>query len=148
MKKITLKILFASFLFISSSSYGAMLQSMTKDQMERAFINKTCVSVPIDNLNGQTIHNTFSIYVDNQGTITGKMSLKPKDEPQTDKGAYTIGNDGIMYITWQHWDSGKQLSAVFFETVNAYIGIDSDNIFHTVFMKEDIQSGNQLESVY
>ncbi len=118
---------------------------MNKKQVEEAFINKTSLSIATDNLNGQTIDNTFSMFLDNQGNIFGKMSKKPENEPQYDQGIYTIGNDGSLTITWHHWDGAKKLCAQFFNTQNAYIALDCDNIFHTVFMKDSIQSGNQLK---
>ena len=133
-----------AMLLVSSFAFGATLKSMTKSQVEQALVNKTMTSIPTDNLNGRTIKNTFSTFLDGQGNIFGKMEQKPVDEPQTDKGAYSIGDDGSVYITWQHWDGAKKLCAHFFETKNAYIAIDCENVFHTVFMKEAIQSGNHL----
>lgn len=38
----------------------------------------------------------------------------------------------------------QQLCGHIFETKNAYISIDCNNIFHTVFMKEAVQSGNHI----
>ncbi len=133
------------FIFLNSCLFGATLKSIGKKQVEEAFINKTAVSIPTDNLNGKTIENTFSMFLDTQGQIFGTMSQKPENEPQTDQGVYRIANDGSMYITWNHWDGAKKICARFFETQNAIISIDCDNIFHTVFMKESIQSGNQLK---
>ena len=135
----------AVFLLAYSSIFGAFLNSMTKDQIKQAFVNKTMVSIPVDNLNGRTIENTFSMFLDDQGNILGRMAQKPENEPQTDKGVYSIARDGSLYITWQHWDGAKKLCAHFFETQNAYIAIDCANTFHTVFMKEAIQSGNRLK---
>jgi hypothetical protein len=136
--------IFVVMLFCSSFVFGANLKSMTKEQVEKALVNKTMTSIPTDNLNGRTIKNTFSMFLDGHGTIFGKMAQKPTNEPQTDKGIYSIGNDGSLYITWQHWDGAKKLCAHFFDTQNAYIAIDCENVFHTVFMKEAVQSGNYL----
>jgi len=118
---------------------------MNKTQFEQAFVNKTFTSIATDNLNGRTIDNTFSMFLDNQGNIWGKMSHKPVNEPQTDQGTYSVGKDGTFYITWQHWDGAKQLCGYVFETKNAYISVDCNQVFHTAFMKAAAQSGNHLK---
>lgn len=127
---------------INSSAYGASLKSLDKDKMQQAVVNKTLISIGTDNLNGKTIDNTFSMYLDDKGNIFGKMGQKPADEPQNDKGVCTINEDGSFSITWDHWDGAKQIRGYFFETENAYISVDDQNIFHTVFMKESIKAGN------
>lgn len=129
-----------------SSISASTLQSMTKVQVKRAFINKTLVSIATDNLNGKTINNTFTVYMDDKGSIYGKMSVKPDNEPKTDKGIYTLENDGTVTITWDHWDRKEKLSAQFFETKNAYLAISRDNVFHTAYMKELILPGNKVTS--
>ena len=144
MKKLLL--LFFLLTTIYSLSFGYALQSMNKEQVERAFINKTIISIGTDNLNGRTIDNTNSAFLDDQGNILGAMAFKPADEPQTDKGVYSIRDDGTLYITWQHWDGAKQLCFHIFNTKNAYISIDCADVFHSAFMKEAIQSGNHLTS--
>jgi hypothetical protein len=63
------KVILAVFItpIISSLCYGANLNSLNKEQFIAAFVNKTSVSIPTDNLNGRTIANTFSMFLDNQG---------------------------------------------------------------------------------
>lgn len=138
--------IFISVLSIShcSFSFAASLNSMDKNQVKQVFINKTFISIATDNLNGKTINNTFSMFLDDKGNIIGKMSSKPANQPQTDKGVYSIKEDGTLMITWQHWDEAKELCALFFETANAYIAMECNNVFHTAFMKEDIKQGNHL----
>jgi len=145
MKKLSVTVISLILTTASSLSFGATLNSMTKEQIKQSFINKTFVSIATDNLNGRTIENTFSMYLDDKGNMLGKMSLKPKNEPQTDKGIYKILEDGSVLLTWQHWDGAKELCAHFFETQNAYLAVSCDNVFHTVFMKEAIQSGKHLK---
>jgi hypothetical protein len=120
------------------------LQSMTKEQIKQTIINKTLVSIPTDNLNGKTINNTFSMYMDGKGHIYGSMSLKPDNEPQSDKGIYTLEEDGTVTIIWEHWDRKEKLFAQLFETKNAYLAIGLDNVFHTAYLKESILPGNKL----
>ena len=145
MKKATATVIFSVLISMSSLGVSATLQSMNKAQFKEAFINNTFVSIATDNLNGRTIDNTFSMFLDDKGNIWGKMSSKPENEPQTDQGTYSIADDGTFYITWQHWDGAKPLCGHVFYTENAYISVDCDNIFHTAFMKETIKSGNHLE---
>ncbi len=128
----------------STLAYAMTLDSLNGPQFKQAFVGKTVISVATDNLNGHTIDNTFSMFMDNNGNVLGRMSQKPKNEPQMDKGVYTVEPDGTFYITWQHWDGGKKLCGRIFNTQNAYISIDCNNVFHTAFMKEAIQSGKVL----
>ena len=129
-------IIFSIALTMSSHCFSATLTSLNRDQFIKAFVNKTSISIATDNLNGRTIENTFSMYLDDKGNITAKMSHKPVNEPQIDHGVYSIDEDGTAYITWQHWDGAKKLCFHSFNTNNAYINIDCDNVFHTDFMKE------------
>ena len=130
---------------LNLSCHADTLFSLTKSELEQVVVNNTLKSVAIDNLNGQTINNTFSMYMDDQGKIYGKMSLKPIDQPQYDQGTYSISDDGTFYITWQHWDEQQTLCGHLFTTANAYISVDCDDIFHTVFMTDDIQPGNHIQ---
>jgi len=101
-----------------SIGYAATLPSLNKSEFVKAFVNKTSSSIATDNLNGQTIDNTFSMFLDDHGNIIGKMSHKPENEPQTDKGKYVIQKDGTAYITWQNWDGAKKLCFHAFDTQN------------------------------
>jgi hypothetical protein len=145
MKKLIAVINFIVLMTASTLSFSATLHSLSKAEVEQAFINKTAVSIATDNLNGHTIDNTFSEFLDGNGNILGRMTVKPANEPQIDKGIYSIKNDGTLYITWQHWDGGKHLCAQIFNTKNAYIAVDCTGVFHTVFMKDAIKTGNHLK---
>jgi len=137
-------IILVALLTISSLSFSATLNSLSRDQFIKTFVDNTSISIATDNLNGRTIENTFSMYLDDKGKVIGKMSHKPVNEPQTDNGMYSIDEDGTAYITWQHWDGAKKLCFHAFNTNNAYIAVGCDNVFHTAFMKEAIKSGNHL----
>ncbi len=142
MKKTAL--LFIASLSLTTASFGMTLHSMSKKQVTNAFVNNTVVTIPTANLNGQTIQNTVFVYLDNQGHIFGKMKSKPVNAPQTDQGTYVIKHNGTMCITWQHWDHAKTIHAHFFNTKNAYVAIDNNKVFHTAFLKAQIQHGNHL----
>ena len=137
-------IILVALLTISSLSFSATLNSLSRDQFIKTFVDNTSISIATDNLNGRTIENTFSMYLDDKGKVIGKMSHKPVNEHQTDNGMYSIDEDGTAYITWQHWDGAKKLCFHAFNTNNAYIAVGCDNVFHTAFMKEAIKSGNHL----
>jgi hypothetical protein len=139
-------IVFLSALLLATSSFscGISLRALNKAQFIKAFVNKTAVSIATDNLNGQTIANTFSMFLDEKGNATGKMSIKPADEPQIDHGVYSVAADGTAHITWQHWDGAKKLCFRAYNTANAYVNVGCDNVFHTAFMKSDIKAGNSL----
>lgn len=140
-----LKILLFLILFINTSIFSATLQPMSKNQLTRAVVDKTLVSIGTDNLNGKTISNTFSMYLSPNGTIFGYMQHKPPGLPQIDIGAYTITTLGVLNIRWNKWDHHKLLHACLFETANAYLAIGcQNNVFHTLFMKSNVKSGNQL----
>lgn len=138
------ELVFLASISLSSFGVAATLQAMNKTQMEQAFIKKTLTSIPVDNLNGIDIANTFSIFLDNQGHAIGRFSNKPSNEPQVDEGVYRIKENGTLYLTWRHWDGAKELCAHFYNTQNAYIGIDCTNVFHTLFMKSAARPGNHL----
>lgn len=144
MKK-SISVIFGILVSFNSMCFAATLNTLTKDQVIQAFVNKTSTSIATDNLNGRTIENTFAMFLDDKGNIVGKMSHKPANEPQMDKGIYSIDEDGTTYITWQHWDAAKKLCIHVFNTENAYINVDCDNVFHTAFMKDSIKVGNQLQ---
>jgi hypothetical protein len=145
MKKSQIIIAFITFIATSSLSFGATLNSMNKTQMEQAFINKTITSIATGNLKGLAVDNSNSVFFDDHGNILGKWTNKPADEPQRDKGVYSIKNDGTLYIIWQHWDGAKQICFHIFNTKNAYISVNCANVFDTAFIKKAIKSGNHLK---
>ena len=131
-------------IFMGQLSNADSLHSMNKAQFDQELINKTLISIATDNLNGKTIDNTFSRFMDAHGHVFGKMSIKPENEPQTDQGVYEINDDGTFYIIWQHWDGAKKLCGHVFNTANAYLSVDCNNVFHTAFMKDSVKPGNHL----
>lgn len=138
--------LFLTLMAMSFASFASTLTSMSKAQVEQAFIDKTITSIPAARLNGVPTDNTFMASLDAQGKVMGKFVNKPTNAPQADIGVYKIADDGSMYVTWQSWEGAKELCVKFYDTQNAYIVISCANEFHTVFMKNAIQSGNQLNA--
>ena len=124
--------------------FAVTLHSMSKLQIEAAFFNKTYISIPVDNLDGKTVNDSNTIYLDGKGVVVGEMGIKPKHEPKIATGSYTISKDGAVYIQWKHWDFKKRLCFHLYETNNAYVSIDCHNVFHSVFMKSARQLGNHI----
>jgi hypothetical protein len=139
MKKVIVLVL---TLIASTFSFAATLHSLNKAGVKQAFVGKTIVSVPATHLNAQVLQNSFIAYIDPNGTMMGKFMQKPADAPQMDKGTYVIKDNGEMCLTWQQWDNGKQFCVNVFDTKNAYIIVDNEHMFHTVFMKDVIKEGN------
>ncbi len=133
-----------SFLLLSTTSFAATLHSMSKLQIEQAFFNKTYTSIPVDNLDGKTVNDSNTIYLDGKGHVVGAMSIKPKNEPKIDVGHYKLTKDGTLYIQWAHWDFQKRLCFHIYETQNAYVSVDCKNVFHSVFMKSAAKLGNHI----
>lgn len=137
-------VLLMLLILASPLSFGAVLRSMNEAEFEKYFTGKTFQSIPTNTLDVHT-YNIFSVYLDGHGGVWGKMSQKPSGEPQADHGSYTVKPDGTFIITWQHWNKPKKLCGHLFETKNAYIIVDCDQVFHSVFMKNASQSGNLMK---
>jgi hypothetical protein len=137
-------ILLVAMVGMSGSAFSATLESLTKEQFVKAFVNKTSVSIPADVFSGQSMSNTFSLYLDDKGHMKGRLAVKPKNEPQVDEGVYTIEADGTGYFTWNHWYNKKKLCFQLFEAENAYISLECDKVFHTVYLKNSIKAGEQI----
>jgi hypothetical protein len=131
-------------LAVSPLAFSSTLHSLDKKQFNNAFVNKTAVSISYDDFHGHPMGASFSYYLDGKGNIFGKLSKKPNNEPQMDTGTYYILEDGTGYFKWKHWYGGKKICFHIFNTKNAYISVDCNNMFHTVYMKNSIQHGNQV----
>ena len=137
-------ILLITMLVASTSVFSASLESLNKEQFIKAFFDKTSVSIRSDDFNGQLSSNTFTMYLDDKGNVWGKLSGKLKSDPQTDTGIYSLDKNGDCYVTWKHWYAGKKLCFRIFNTKNAYLSLECNNVFHTAYMKSNIQAGNHL----
>jgi len=83
--------------------------------------------------------------MDHHGNMIGEMSKKPINEPKMDAGVYSISPDDTFYFQWQHWDFHRKLCGRVFETKNSFIVVDCGNLFHTVYMKDNVQNGNHFK---
>ncbi len=121
-----------------SLGFGATLNSIDKDHVKQAFVNKTFSSAGTARFPGQAIGVVFTGSMDDHGNIRAKFSQLTSLVPQNDQGIYTIKDDGRLCITWQHWHGAKEFCNDIYDTANAYILVDLDNQFHIVFLKTDI----------
>ncbi|MDF1796310.1 MAG: hypothetical protein P1U63_07230 [Coxiellaceae bacterium] len=131
-------------LLVPLVGFCSVLHAMSKAAIENAFFNKTYTSIPVDNLDGKTVNNSNTIYLDGKGHVVGEMGIKPKSEPKIDAGSYKISNDGAVTIQWAHWDFKSKLCFRMYQTKNAYISISCQNVFHSVFMKSAVKFGNHI----
>jgi hypothetical protein len=135
-----------ALLALSSASFADVWVSMTKPEVENAFVNKTWSSFGIFRVNGRTIaNNTFIGHFDNQGHFYGKFIHPIKKGPQTDQGSYQIQDTGKICMKFQHWDEAKEFCTHVYQTKDAYIIVGTENILHTVVLKQDVKSANALE---
>lgn len=143
MKNITKIIVVSIFAFLMNSvSFSATLNSLSKRQVEQVFVNKTATSVGTVEIDGTPLNTPFSMFLDNRGHIWAVLSGQTANNvSQTDDGKYTIGQDGSLYIRWNHWFESQRLCAHLFNTQNGYIVVGCNNIFQTVFMKNNIVPG-------
>jgi hypothetical protein len=121
-----------------SLGFGATLNSIDKDQVKQVLVNKTFSSGGSARLPGQTIGVIFTGSMDDHGVIRAKFSQPTSQGPQSDRGIYSIKDDGQLCITWQHWRGGKEFCNYVYDAANAYMLVDLDNQFHIVFLKTDI----------
>ena len=129
-------------LLISPLSFGATLQSISKKEFEHVFVNKTATSIGTVQSDGNFINIPFSMYMDNHGKIWATLDTNSAtDIPKTDEGTYTIGKDGTLYLKWNHWFKSQRLCAHLFNAKDGYLVLGCNNVFQTVFMKNEIASG-------
>lgn len=151
-------ILCTALLATTSLSYGASLNSLHKDQVKKALVDKTITTAPVNRLNDQVTQTPVVVYLDNNGNISGQFmntmnsstttsmnnTTNNMPSPQSDTGTYKLKNNGLLCITWKTWNKGNEFCVYTYETSNAYLFVDDHHVFHTVAMKSDIQSGNQM----
>lgn len=140
-------VVFISTLVASQTVLSAGLESLNKQQLQAAIVNKTVVSIPsnVFSSHGQEVTQAFSFYLDDKGNMKGQFAAKPKNDPQSDVGTYKIDADGSVHTTWQHWYGGKTLCWHFYDAANAYIALECNKIFHTAYLKNEIKEGDQLK---
>lgn len=142
--KTSAKVLLAALLTTSSVSFAMSLDSATQDQVKQMYVNKTFKSISTAQLNGKTVDNMFTGYLDDKGNMWGKFAHKPTNAPQTDQGTYMVKDDGALCITWQHWMDAKQFCIYTYETDNAYLIVGDNKVFHTAIMKNTFQDGKHI----
>ncbi len=129
---------------ISSVSLAASLTSMSSTEAKNALSDKTITTVSEVTLNGDLIDNTFTGYVNKDGTVTGKLANSSSNNPQTDQGTWKVKDDGKFCFTWQKWDNGQEKCVTFYKLSNAILVVGSGNKFETLILDSNIKSGNHM----
>lgn len=137
--------LLTSLLAFSSISLANPWQSMTKAEVEHAFVNKTWTTVGLTRINDKTMPgNTFTGHWDNKGYFYGKFSEPLKKGPQKDEGTYQVKANGEVCLKFSNWNEGKEFCDYIYQTKDAYVAVGVEDLLHTVILKEDVKSGNQM----
>ncbi len=143
------RILFLSITLgmFSSSSLAEVWQSMSKKQIEQAFVNKTWTTVGLSRVNGKTMpNNTFTGHLDDQGHFSAKFSQPINNGPQSDQGTYQIQDSGKVCMRFRHWNEAKEFCTHVYQTQDAYIVVGVENKLHNVILKVDVKPGSQIEN--
>lgn len=135
----------AVLLSVSSASFAATLNSMNKAEIMKTLSEKTLTTIPLVTINAKLVNNSFSGYLDKSGKVTGQMSNKPEgNDPQNDEGTWKVSDEGVLCVTWQHWNQAKPICTHVYNLKNSLVFMNLKNTLETLALKNDIKSGNQL----
>ncbi|MDX1901491.1 MAG: hypothetical protein SFW66_05745 [Gammaproteobacteria bacterium] len=145
MKK--LLVIFAVLASVSSVSFAAAgLVSMNKAQAIKELSDKTITTISAVTLNGKVISDSFTGYFSKDGKTNGKLATKPADGPQVDQGKWMVKSNGMVCITWDHWNNAKEKCVNFYKLNNALLITNAGHGFESLVLDDEIQSGNQMSS--
>lgn len=132
---------------ISAQSFAAPFHALNKEQVNKAFQNKTITTISAITMDGKLVNNTFTGYF-NKDQVNGQLANQPENSaPQNDQGTWLVKNNGALCVTWQHWNQQKPICINIYELKNAYVFINADTgNFESMVPKNNIQDGNQLSS--
>lgn len=143
MKK--LLVMFAILTSVSSIGFAAPnLTPMNKAQATNALTDKTITTISAITLDGKIISDSFTGYLGKDGKVSGKMATKPADGPQTDEGKWMIKANGMVCITWDHWNSAKEKCVNLYKLKNALLIMNANLGFESLVLDDGIKSGNQM----
>jgi len=144
MKK-SILLLIAALLSFSTLSFGASLQSLSKQQVLNTLQDKTMTTIHLITMNKQLVDNALTIYFDKQGQVSGQLVNKPDNNPQTDQGTWLVKSNGTLCVTWQSWNQNKPICVYVYKLNNsiAFINLDTNN-FESLVLNDEIKTGNQL----
>lgn len=143
-KKIVLAL---ALLSVSTVGLADTLTSMNGNQVKTALTDKTITTVSEVTLNGKLVNNSFTGYINKDGTMMGKFSNPSEDgAPQSDKGTWKVQSNGQFCFKWQSWDNAKERCVTFYKLNNALLVVGSGNKFETLILDTNIQDGNQMSA--
>lgn len=130
---------------LPSLALASNLKSMTKNEVNSAFTDKTFSTISAVTLDGKIISDSFTGYISKDGTMMGKLAKKSNGEPQDDKGTWQVKDDGMFCFKWEHWNNMKEKCITMYNLENAYLIVNAQNGFETVVLKKDMVTGNQVK---
>lgn len=130
---------------LSSLSYGASMQSLDKEKVQKLFENHTITTISTVTLNGKIAKNTFTGYFAKDGKMTGQLASKPDSLPQGDKGEWKVKDNGELCVKWEHWESAKEVCMDIYDTKNMLIFINvGTGKFESAALLEHFKEGDQM----
>lgn len=145
MKK--LLVLFVILTSVSSVSFAApSLIPMSKPQAVKELSDKTITTISAITLNGKVISDSFMGYFGKDGKTSGKLANKPADGPQVDQGKWMVKANGMVCITWDHWNNAQEKCVNFYKLNNALLIMNLNQGFESLVLDNEIQSGNHMSN--
>jgi hypothetical protein len=145
MKKLALVSAIALF-SVSTFSFGASLQSLNKNQIEKTMANKTMTTVSLVTLNKELVSNTLTFAMDKKDNkVTGQFANKPDSDPQNDTGKWQVKSNGTLCVTWEHWNNAKPICVAVYKTNNAIMFVNQENNnFESMVLTNNIKDGDHV----
>lgn len=132
-------------LLVSNLGFANTLHPLSKDQAMKAFEDKTITTVPMVTLHGKLLdNNPITVFFSKDKQMTGKYANKPENEPQDDKGSWNVKANGVLCVTWQHWETAP-ICVYAYKLADSIIFVNADtNKFESMVMDDHIQVGNKM----
>src|SRR6185437_4515332 len=138
-------ILFSLLMGLSSLSFGANMQSLDKEKVNKLFSDHTLTTISTVTLNGKMAKNTFTGFFGKDGKMIGQLASKPDTMPQGDKGVWKVKDNGQLCVTWEHWESAKEVCMDIYQTKNMLIFINAGTgKFESAALMEHFKEGDQM----
>ena len=132
-------------LLVSPIELATTLNSMSKDDVTKAFSDKTFSTISAATLNGNLIDDKFTGYFSKDGKMKGKFGKKPSNAPQNDTGVWRVNDDGTMCFKWDNWDSNTEKCVNLYQLQNGILVVNDQNGFESMILNKDMSSGDSVK---
>lgn len=140
------KLLLASVLLFFVGAITAQtlnLNALNKNQIMSMFSGKTMRVGPAAYHGKKLETDTILVYFAPDGTTAGKwVKVLPGNVPQTDKGTWTVSNDGQVCVKWEAW--GSSYCMYFYDLKNNLLMVSTDQSEALLIPKSSFSSGNTI----